>query len=171
MKLIWDNMIIDFKQPVSYLLPAVIVTLIGAGIYKVCKRGNSRITIGALLLIIYTEVLLEMTFFSREPGSRGGIDMQLLGTWGQTPVDHAYFLENIILFIPFGCLVPIVFKRINKMWICVLLGLGCSCLIEIIQYITGRGFCQLDDIITNTVGSLCGWMLWKAGDILMFMIS
>ena len=30
------------------------------------------------------------------------MDLRLFGTWGETPIAHAYFIENIIMFIPFG---------------------------------------------------------------------
>ena len=38
---------------------------------------------------------MQTAFFSREPGSRKQIDLNLFGTWGETPVAHAYFIENI----------------------------------------------------------------------------
>lgn len=108
--------------------------------------------------------LCKQLFFSREPGSRKQIELNLFGTWGETSVAHAYFIENIIMFIPFGVLVPMVFKQMRKMRICVLVGFLFSCGIEISQLITQRGFCQLDDVVTNTVGTLIGWMTWNGLD-------
>lgn len=32
---------------------------------------------------------------------------------------------------------------------------------EASQLITQRGYCQLDDVVTNTVGMLVGWGIWK----------
>ena len=58
---------------------------------------------------------MQTAFFSREPGSRKQIDLDLFGTWGQTAMAHAYFVENIIMFIPFGILAPMVFKRMRNM--------------------------------------------------------
>ena len=57
---------------------------------------------------------------------------------------HAMFIENIIMFIPFGVLLPIVFKQVRSGWKCVLIGFLCSCGIEITQHITQRGYLQLD---------------------------
>lgn len=28
-----------------------------------------------------------------------------------------------------------------------------------------RGFCQLDDVVTNTFGALAGWLMWKCATI------
>ena len=29
------------------------------------------------------------------------------------------------------------------------------------QFVTRRGYLQLDDVITNTVGALIGWIIWR----------
>ena len=97
---------------------------------------------------------MKTAFFSQEPGSRKQIDLDLFGTWGQTAMAHAYFIVDIIMFIPFGLLAPMVFKRMRNVRFCVLIGFLCSCGIEISQLVTQRGFCQLDDVVTNTMGDL-----------------
>ena len=84
------------------------------------KKEKVRIYPSCILFIIYIEILMQTAFFSREPGSRKQIDLDLFGTWGQTAMAHAYFIENIIMFIPFGLLAPIVFKRMRM--VCFLLG-------------------------------------------------
>lgn len=85
----------------------------------------------------------------------------LFETWGHSFHMHAMFIENIIMFIPFGVLLPIVFKQVGSGWKCVLIGFLCSCGIEITQHITQRGYLQLDDVVTNTVGMFIGWAIWK----------
>ena len=74
---------------------------------------------------------------------------------------NALIIENIIMFIPFGLLAPMVFERMRKVRFCVFIGFLCSCGIELSQLITQRGYCQLDDVVTNTVGMLVGWGIWK----------
>lgn len=122
-----------------------------------------KIRLSSFFLIIYVEVLFQTVFLSREPGTRSGIDFYLFSTWGSTPSEHALFIENIMMFVPFGAIMPIVFKMMQKMRKCVITGFFCSCGIEVSQLITQRGFCQLDDIVTNTIGVLLGWMIWKLG--------
>ena len=160
--MIWRNIVLDFRQPVSYLIPAAIVATFIMLFYRVCTKKKMRIS--CILLIIYGEVLFQTAFLSREPGSRKGIDIDLFATWGNTSIAHAYFIENILMFIPFGVLVPIVFPRMQKLQWCLLAGFLCSCGIELLQLITQRGYCQLDDVVTNTVGTLLGWLIctgWK----------
>ena len=43
-----------------------------------------------------------------------------------------------------------------------LTGFICSCSIEIVQHITQTGYLQLDDVVTNTMGTLLGWFIWRA---------
>lgn len=79
---------------------------------------------------------------------------------------HAMFVENIIMFIPFGVLLPILFRKIRNVWLCVLAGFICSCSIEIVQHITQTGYLQLDDVVTNTMGTLLGWFIWRAWKVI-----
>lgn len=66
---------------------------------------------------------------------------------------------NIALFIPFGVLLPLVFRKL-KWWQADLCGLALSGLIELIQPIFGRS-CDTDDLITNTVGTIIGCAIAK----------
>ena len=170
LKEVAKNVQLDVQQPIGYLIPAILITLVGAIIYLLLyriwtgsillKRQKKKISVG-ILFIIYMEVLLQTAFFSREAGSRKGIDFTILSTWGKTAQEHAYFIENIMMFVPLGVLLPMLFKKIRKLQYCVLTGFLCSCTIEVSQMITQRGFCQLDDVITNTVGAVVGWMIWR----------
>lgn len=72
-----------------------------------------------MLLLIYAIVFINVGFFSREPGTRTGVSLILFETWGNSMIDHAYFIENIIMFIPYGVLIPIVFKKFQRVWMCV----------------------------------------------------
>lgn len=65
------------------------------------------------------------------------------------------------MFIPFGFLFPLADYRFRDWRLCV--GGGCvfSMCLELVQLVTQRGFCQLDDVITNTVGTLVGWVSYR----------
>ena len=65
-------------------------------------------------------------------------------------------LCNIGMFIPFGLLCPVVFKRTRAWWKTVLTAFGTSFLIEFIQYFIGRS-CDIDDLIMNTLGACIGY--------------
>ncbi|PFY13744.1 VanZ family protein [Bacillus toyonensis] len=81
---------------------------------------------------------------------------------------HFYFMVplrniggNILLFVPFGILMPMKFKKVNKGLKIVLLGFLSSLTIECIQLrLTFRSF-DIDDIILNTFGVYIGFLIYK----------
>lgn len=129
------------------------------GLYGWLKNGWHFV--GSSLFVIYAWVLVMIVFFCREPGSRIGTNLQVMGTWGTTLQDHAWVIENLVLFLPFGFLFPVWLGRKREAWT-ILLGFLCSAAIEYTQLRTGRGFCQLDDVIMNTLGTIIGFFIWKA---------
>ena len=112
------------------------------------------------LFFTYVIMLLNITYFSREPGSRSRLDLQLFSTWDAWPQSRAYFVENILLFLPFGCFLPIVWPQAENVLTLALSACMISIGIEMAQYITGRGYSQLDDIVTNTAGAVIGYLLF-----------
>lgn len=86
--------------------------------------------------------------------------MRLFATWGASAQSHAYVIENILLFIPFGIMFPMIGKKVSNIFTCIIAAALFSIIIETVQYITARGFCQMDDIVMNTLGALIGWLGW-----------
>ena len=73
---------------------------------------------------------------------------------------------NILLFVPFGYLLPQLWKRADRWWKVVLCGFVLSLGIELIQMVTHLGMFDLDDLMNNTLGALLGWLchaVWLAG--------
>ena len=121
---------------------------------------NAGHFLGSNLFVIYLWMLVMIVFFCREPGSRVGTDLRFMGTWGTTMQDHAWVIENIFLFLPFGFLFPVLLPKKKTAWT-IPVGFLCSVAIEYCQLRTGRGFCQLDDVIMNTLGAVIGFLCWK----------
>ena len=158
------SIIQDFRQPVSYLIPAIFFSeCVVFAISWLSGKKTIKRKMPLTFFLAYILVIFRIAFLCREPGSRKDISLVLFETWGHTFHMHAMFIENIIMFIPFGVLLPILFRKFRNGWVCVLAGFICSCSIEILQYITQTGYLQLDDVVTNTTGTLLGWLAWKAG--------
>ena len=147
---------------------AGLAVFLAAGIFsalavKVRGENGKRIKgcLGTAVMAGYLCMLLFITFLSREPGSRGGIDWILLSTLGSGPRGDAFVLENVLLFIPFGVLLPAVsvkMRRFGRTF-----GEGCilSLFIECFQFITKRGYAQTDDVITNALGTALGYLCFR----------
>lgn len=122
------------------------------------KRGKEKWNwFPLLLLFIYGSIMIAITYLSRESGSRTGVvDMELFSTWGINSRNNAFVIENILLFIPYGFLIGWSFDWTKNVVGCVFLGFATSLLIEYMQLVTGRGYFQIDDILTNTLGAFIG---------------
>ena len=63
---------------------------------------------------------------------------------------------NILLFVPFGYLLPLLWKRADRWWRVVLCGFVLSLGIELIQLVTHLGMFDLDDLMNNSLGAFLG---------------
>jgi glycopeptide antibiotics resistance protein len=150
----WMYILKDILIELKYLPIALAAGILIGGVLLVFSR-NRRRTFLSILCIIYFVMIFIITIFEREPGSRTGISLTLFETLGG-PHDNAYVIENILLFIPFGFLVPKMWKCLRRIPVCVFAGFCLSLTIEITQLLTQRGHFQVDDILMNTIGAGVG---------------
>lgn len=103
-----------------------------------------------VLTVLYVIVILYITVFSRKPGSerifKGLFWEYQNGMWKS-------IILNIVLFLPLGFLLG------NKKGIAT--GFLLSVIIEVVQYIGMLGFCELDDVLNNTVGAVLGYFVGR----------
>ena len=67
---------------------------------------------------------------------------------------------NVVIFVPLGMYVGILFKRwitLKKLFLFFLISLIC----EVLQYILNIGASDITDIINNTLGGLIGLMIFN----------
>lgn len=69
-------------------------------------------------------------------------------------------LLNVALFVPMGFCLPLFWKAFAQLRKTLLYGFGVSLLIEILQIFTYRAS-DVNDLITNTTGTLFGWCIAK----------
>ncbi len=169
--MMWRYIANDLREPLRLLLwagLAGLLLLLALGVLGAARSGKSigksiRRALPGVLFLVYLAVAVQVGFFSREPGSRRDINLVLLGTWGHGAQGNAYVVENVIMFLPWGVLLPMVARPLRgRGWLCVPLAAAASSSLEILQYITARGYSQLDDVVMNTAGAALGWLLWEA---------
>ena len=68
------------------------------------------------------------------------------------------FIANIILFIPFGFLLPLIWPCFRKFSFTLLAGVLSSLAIEISQLFSFRAT-DIDDLLTNTAGTIIGYLI------------
>lgn len=154
---------IDLSEVVPYMIPGMYVGFVGAILFFllvkiVTKKWNWEKSILFFFFCTYVAVVIQIAYLSREPGSRTDVAFGLWDTWGITLQDHAYVIENVMMFIPFGFLFPMFGKRAR--YSCMPLAVLASMAIEGMQYLSKRGYCQLDDVVTNTMGAGIGYLVF-----------
>ena len=76
-----------------------------------------------------------------------------------SPVHLREIIFNIIVFVPAGFyLTAMLYKK--NIFLSILGIIGLSLLFEIIQYVYSIGASDITDLITNTIGGLCGMVLF-----------
>ena len=69
------------------------------------------------------------------------------------------FLLNILMCVPLGFLLPLIWKNYRNILKTTLFGFCFSLLIELSQLITTRAT-DIDDLIANTFGTIIGYIIW-----------
>lgn len=122
------------------------------------KQGNSVVE---MIFWVYVAVMVVITFLSREGGSTKGIDLRIGSSLGINARNDAYAVENILLFLPYGFLWGLMRRRKKGLWNALAVGFLTSLGIEFLQLFSGRGVFQTDDMITNTLGAVVGYILYR----------
>lgn len=117
------------------------------------------------LFAAYTIFIVWLTLLKREPrGLERVFKPELfwaIRSWIVNPTvvnkaEAVQYLLNILFFIPYGLLIP--WKENWKRVFVTALVLSIS--IELSQYIFNLGWCEVDDVISNTLGALIGYGIW-----------
>lgn len=121
-----------------------------------------RYIAGVLFLLLWGYILIKITLLSRTPSPYASYNLKLFWcleeAWKLKNSDDWYFIVgNMLLFIPYGMVVPLAFDRMRKLKWTVLSGVVLSSVIEVIQLVFHRGLFEFDDIFNNTVGVLLGY--------------
>ncbi|MGN0777513.1 MAG: VanZ family protein [Aristaeellaceae bacterium] len=118
--------------------------------------------------LVWFGVVLYLTLFSRIGDKQQTVvEMtpfrsltQAMAEGSLEPLQH--FFLNMLLFLPFGYLMPCMEPRhLSRLSFAALSGLVASTVIETIQMVAGLGFCDVDDIIANALGAAVGYGLYR----------
>ena len=132
----WKILLDDIKEPVSYLPMGV----------------------GAAIMML----LLLRLVAGEKAWKRPQVYYYFL--LGRTWQSRAYMVENVIMFLPLGVLLPLAERRCAKWWKMLLISMLLSMMIEGMQLVTERGYCQLDDVVMNTLGGCLGYGVMRIID-------
>lgn len=142
------------------VIPIVIIVLILSCV--IGKKLNLLLLVPCIFTIIY------LTLMFRENIGYKGID--ILHSYRNAFHDSEASMDiirNIWLFVPLGAIIYQISSKKRILIIPFIL----SVLIECIQYCTHIGFCELDDVISNTIGSCLGFYVGKVTSQMILRIK
>lgn len=156
-----------------YLIPGLAASILFLGISEISLRiKNERISWFHRLMILVMGLYLTV-IFSVTVSLDYVFSLENIGQNINVVPFHEFHMDfeswgNIFMFIPFGTLLVLLSRRCQKISVTLLAGAGLSLFIELLQLFSVR-ITDIDDLILNTAGTLCGFILGKL--ILLFIPS
>lgn len=150
---------------------AVIAGLVLRAVYKHHKQKYGeerpfpwRKAFLILTLALYLAIVSYATLSRLGGYGASGVNIHLFRAWREAWNDFSVtawlnVLLNIVLFIPLGMLLPVIWKRFRKWYAMLSVGFGLSMYIELMQYLGGRGILDVDDLFCNSLGAMMGYFL------------
>lgn len=81
---------------------------------------------------------------------------------------HAFFeniFGNLLAFIPFAFFIPLIFKKIDKYYKFLIIMVIIVVQIELLQFVTMSGACDIDDVILNLMGASITYLIFSIKSI------
>ncbi len=141
------------------------------------NQGNHLPTtaLTAVLLGIYLAIYIYLTFGFRRPTKTASFDLTPFWSyreafqWNPLKIRRLalarQILLNILLTVPAGLLLPILYQTKHPYLLAILTILALSVLTETLQYFTHLGLCETDDVIDNLLGGLLGMAVLRIGSL------
>ncbi|MCR5734055.1 MAG: VanZ family protein [Lachnospiraceae bacterium] len=115
------------------------------------------------IISVYLSYLVFLTLSGREAYSRSEhVNLRVFSTLFSASGGSLKLtgIENVILFIPFGILVPYMWSFFRHWWNLSMMAFVLSTSIETLQLATGRGYFEIDDILLNVAGAIIGYFMF-----------
>ena len=185
-------MIMGDKLSVNHqmLIPVLCVIVAGAGVVlRTCgmaSRAKAVYRRKALwvLLVYYLAILSVLLFF-------GGL-FHVDRAWGSAVNLEPFYtiqrffihyrrtgslsslsnlLGNIVILIPLGVLLPVMFRSLRRFWLSLPLMALFAVGVEYIQWRTGVGIADIDDSILNFLGAAAGYVFTRLCQMVYFRLK
>ena len=113
----------------------------------------------SVFLIIFATILFVPITFHPETHSLNLIPFHWVGKAERAEQLIVEKIPNVMLFIPLGFFLPVVFRSKRKLWKTVSISFAVTFSVEFVQYFIGRSS-DIDDILTNLLGAILGYMVF-----------
>lgn len=144
---------VDMLPGILLLIP--VYFLLNRVYFHSVRKSISCFLFSCYLCVVYVLVGLPTVIYIRPE-----INLNLIPLVGMVDDLKNSFL-NVLLFVPLGIMLPILWKQFKSLKSTVLFGFSTSVIIEGLQMLTFRAT-DINDLITNTAGAYLGFLCAKA---------
>ena len=146
----WPGEIIYYLNARQELLIGIVAVL-----FLLSVLGNKKQN--QILLVLYGAGIVYVTLLSRASGARR---VSLTPFWSYRLLPGSLYFQrqvmsNILLFVPVGMFL----FRLRPKGSTFCFPFLVSLMVEVLQFLTGRGLFEIDDLISNTLGGLIGCVM------------
>ncbi|HSO57733.1 MAG TPA: VanZ family protein [Paenisporosarcina sp.] len=175
--------ILRYIEDMSFYMVIILPVIIVIRIFQIIKSGKkTRVfrELGIILFFMFLTGLLSQTILPAVSIQGGSIklingDHQAINLEPFRVISETYnaikylnlwqpffinFVGNIVMFIPIGVLLPLLWKRFDRAWRTIGTGFLLSVSIELLQLPQMRSS-DVDDLWLNTLGASIGYILYK----------
>lgn len=145
--------VVDVIPAALVLVPLFLI------LYATAYKHNLRKTVLYCLFCLYLSAVFSLVGIPNVMYFRPGLKLNLIPFYGIVNDLKNSFL-NVILFLPLGFSLPLLWERFRKMTSAAWFGFALSLTIELLQMLTFRAT-DVNDLITNGAGTVMGFLLAK----------
>ncbi|HBG0174378.1 TPA: VanZ family protein, partial [Clostridioides difficile] len=167
-------MIWTFYSFICVILPCLIYQIV------VIKRKNLKVEKNVMIHLVWVYIFLLYIYLALSKAGIGSIwdigrysGLFRIDEINLIPFDSVGILTyilNIIMFMPLGFLLPLIWKNFRNIINVSLTGLGFSLAIELCQLFNLRAT-DIDDLMMNTLGAVLGYFIWVGVNNLFNLIK
>lgn len=149
------------------VLPALLLYCVLHSVFQAKGMHEPRVRLVMILLLsVYVAGVFHFTgtgtiYHIRQYGLDAMTTQTNLILFSAESIDVVAYLLNVVLFLPLGFLLPLLWPKLNRFWKILLSGIAFSLLIELSQLLNIRNS-DVDDLLLNTLGAVAGFALYRA---------
>lgn len=163
-----DDLIFLGYEILSAFVPFLVVLVLFRNTQK--EKGISYTQYSFIAMVVLAVYMVGVYHFTGAGTIYDGLMYQF--EWRQdqinmipfsNDIDVVAYLLNVVLFVPLGLLVPIIWEKMNKLSTLIGTSFLFTFLIEVSQLLNNRRT-DIDDILLNILGAIIGFGLFKLFD-------
>ncbi len=186
LNMVWVLLGDRLSLPAQLSIPIVSVLLWGWTVMirgrtlSYARRSECRRRSLHLLFVYYLAMLMVILIlgglFHVSRGHGGEVNLQPLHTIRNYWILYqrtgnfesvSNLLGNVIILMPLGVLLPVVFPELRRAWLAVLILALVSVGVEVLQYLLEAGTADVDDSLLNFLGGWLGYAITRTAQLIL----